>query len=84
MLTGLVSARILFSSVGCIAFGSGYFVAAINVTSRAISELVFAMGAMMFLAIRCFKTYDYFARQFATTIYRDFLTYEKTEKSPKE
>jgi hypothetical protein len=80
-------ARIAKVTFFCIAYSSlcsGYLLATDRAARRDLSETLFAVAATLFLALRCFGAYEYFAREFAKAIYRDFSTYEKqrvTEES---
>jgi hypothetical protein len=68
-----------FFCVACASLCSGYLAGIDTATSRDRWEPLFATAATLFLARQCCSAYQYFTKQFAMAIYRDFSTYEKAK-----
>jgi hypothetical protein len=76
---GLVVSRVSFLCVGWALLCAGYLTGIDKSIPRNIGEALVAIVATVFLAQRCFGAYEFFARQFAMAIYRDFYAHEKTK-----
>jgi hypothetical protein len=73
-LSVLPSAKIVFISLGFVLLSCGYFSGMGKATSLRPWTFLLGIGTTIFLAVRSFRGYKYFADQFAMAIYRDFLT----------